>query len=187
MGQRLTAFFLATAISTFCVANENNPIDLSGLSDEKIAAAREYYEASNQEGAMTDSKDSFIPMMTQIITQQTGFSPPTEFVAIFESALERSIDEFWIKSGAYLEFFIIINAEIFTTEELAELTAFYKTPLGIKFSKSMPKASVRMSEMMMPMMVKFQNQFPELIMQEAIAFCETNMDSDFCKVIAESA
>ena len=99
------------------------------MSDEKIAAAREYYEASNQEGAMTDSKDSFIPIMTQIITQQTGFSPPTEFVAIFESALERSIDEFWIKSGAYLEFFIIINAEIFTTEELAELTAFYKTPL----------------------------------------------------------
>ena len=118
MRQRLTAFLLATVISTFCVANENNPIDLSGLSDEKIAAAREYYEASNQEGAMTDSKDSFIPIMTQIITQQTGFSPPTEFVAIFESALERSIDEFWIKSGAYLEFFIIINAEIFTTLRL---------------------------------------------------------------------
>ena len=156
MRQGLTVFLLTSAISTFCVANENNSVDLSSLSNEKIAAAREYYEASNIEGQMKDS-------------------------------MARSMDEAWIKNGALLEFFTIINAEIFSTEELAELTAFYKTPVGIKSAKFASKASSRLSELMMPIMVEFQNRFPEIIMQEAIAFCEKNKESDFCKGIAESA
>lgn len=187
MRQGLTVFLLTSAISTFCVANENNSVDLSSLSNEKIVAAREYYEASNIEGQMKDSMATIFPMMTQMLTQQTGVTPPIEFVTILESAMDRSMDEAWIKNGALLEFFTIINAEIFSTEELAELTAFYKTPVGIKSAKFASKASSRLSELMMPIMVEFQNRFPEIIMQEAIAFCEKNKESDFCKGIAESA
>ena len=187
MRQRLTAFLLATAISTFCVANENYPTGLSGLSDEKIAAAREYYEASNIEGQMEDSMAAIFPMMTQMLTQQTGVSPPDEFLNILEAAMNRTMDEAWITNGALLEIFTIINAEIFSSGEMMEITAFFKTPVGTKLAKFSSKVTSRQSELMMPIMLEIQNRFPEVMMQEAIAFCEMNMESDFCKVIAESA
>ena len=63
MLQRLIVFLLTTAISTFCVANENNKLDLSGLSNEKIAAAKGLYEVSNVEGMTTETSDAMFSMM----------------------------------------------------------------------------------------------------------------------------
>ena len=187
MLQRLTVFLLTTAISTFCVANENNKLDLSGLSNEKIAAAEEYYEAGNVEGVTMDSMDAMFPMMLQAVKQQTGVAPPTEFVTILKSTVDRAMDEAFLKNGTLRDIFIIVNAEYFSTEELAELAAFYKTPVGVKFTKFASKAGSRVTELMMPIMVEVQGQFPEMMIKEAIDFCKTKNESDFCKVIPESA
>ncbi len=187
MLRRLFVFLLTTAVSTFCVANENNKLDLSGLSNEKIAAAKGLYEVSNVEGMTTETSDAMFSMMLQSMEQQTGVAPPTEFVTILKSALDRAMDEAWHKNETLRDIFIIVYAEYFSTEELAELAAFYKTPLGIKITEFGGKAASRMTELMMPIIVEVQGRFPEEIIKEAIDFCKTNDESDFCKVIPESA
>ena len=74
--------------------------------------------------------------MTAMLKKQKPDTPPEVFVAIEEEVNGLFKEE--IESGRFYEIIYPIYDKKFTTAELKEIVAFYKTPIGQKVTKELP-------------------------------------------------
>jgi hypothetical protein len=103
-------------------------------------------------------------MQEQMIEQQVK-SPQekTKAEAAMKVAMQSTEEEFsWDKIG---QTFVEIYAEVFTKDELDELTQFYESPIGQKFVEKQPQLQAatmkRMQSLMMEIMPRIQARVKE--------------------------
>ena len=149
---RPVALVLACAVLTGGVVRAQAPTDvlpqapaalpgpsMPGVSDEARAAAREMAEAS---GAIKITSNVLGLMRNQLVANlQRSTSKPAEEVA-------RIVDEVLLPEmrghvGELADMVVEINAANYTVDEMRQLTAFYRTPLGQRVVEVTPKVGTQ--------------------------------------------
>ena len=149
---RLAALILACAVLAGSAARAQAPTGtqpqapsappgpvLPGVSDEARAAAREMIEAS---GAAKVATNVLGLMRNQVVVNlQRSTSKPSEEVA-------RIVDEVLLPEmkhhvGELVDVIVEINAANYTVDEMRQLTAFYRSPLGQRVVEVSPKVGTQ--------------------------------------------
>lgn len=140
------------------------PLSSAWAADEDaLKAAEELLNTLNMETLLSDSIDA-------VLTAQVQQEPQLR-------QHEQAMRTFLRKHMSYASLkpdFLRIYADAFTADELRQLSAFYRTPLGIKTVQLMPQLMQQGSELGMR---RVQENLPELeamIAESANAAAEAN-------------
>ena len=121
---------------------------------EALVAARELVDLLDVERTMTGIRTSIL----EGAAQMAGDNPPPEAKAILDRYTAQMFDEL-VAFLDHEETAARLYAEHFTTDELNELVAFYRSPLG---SKLLVKLPVLMEQTAAISNVKFQEFMPRM-------------------------
>lgn len=116
--------------------------------DDGLKAAEELLDSLNMETLLSDSIDT---VLTAQIQQQPQLQQHEQAMRTF---LRKHMSYASLKPE-----FLRIYADAFTADELRELAAFYRTPLGVKTVSLMPQLMQQGSELGMR---RVQENLPEL-------------------------
>jgi len=145
---RLVVMMLMIVLSVATASAQGAP------SPEAISAAKELMSVMSPDmvGQMTQS------MIGQMWPQIEARFAPTidaatraELRTEFESSLKQFVLDAMQDAPA-------VYARYFTVDELHQLSAFYKTPLGVKALATLPKVQADFFSSMVPRMTDFQQQ-----------------------------
>jgi hypothetical protein len=128
----------------------------------RLAAARELVDAM---GGVAMAERVVDQMIGGLVDQMRSQNPSAaaEFERIMRTVLAPDSPKVMVYFGEVMEVTTRFYAEKFTIDELRELTAFQRSPLGQKFQRIVPEAMARLA----PAMIKFQTGIvPD--MQEAM-------------------
>ncbi len=157
------SFFLTLA---FIVTNA------SAQDQSQIDAAKELMELMNLDQVIQQSYDQTLPRLAGMADQMglTEEERPT-----FEKYMEKMVvamkeEMSWEKMEPHV---LKAYVEVYTEEELRELSAFYASPIGQKFITKMPElmqATMRMTQEMMqdfmPRMQEIQKEMQAELQQQ---------------------
>jgi hypothetical protein len=119
------SFVSAPVLGAQDAASTSNAI--AGIAPAKVATIRSLIEATGQANLMRQSMRAMVDMQQGSLTQQL---PPEFFNVMLRMADERM--------GEMMDALIPIYARQFSQEELDELVAFYRSPLGQRLVKATP-------------------------------------------------
>lgn len=116
------------ALTATCVLAQAQP------GPESMKAAEELTKTVGLEKQMQSSFGAMLPMI-QALSQRMQLSPAdaSELEGIYREWFTKDLDQAKLKDSITR-----LYAESFTKDELVELTAFYKSPLGQKTLVAMP-------------------------------------------------
>lgn len=103
---------------------------------EKKAVMKELMEITGSAQIGMMFADNISQQMTAMIKKQNPDTPPHVYDAVEEEVRALLREE--VESGRFYENIYPIYDEKFTTAELKEIVAFYKTPIGAKVTKELP-------------------------------------------------
>ncbi|MEQ8313028.1 MAG: DUF2059 domain-containing protein [Gammaproteobacteria bacterium] len=106
------------------------------VSAEHEAAIRLLIEETGALDMGEQFADLFVTQMSQGLRQARPDIPPRAFVIIREETMATLQEE--LESGSMEDLVVPIYAKYFTLEEVQELLAFYRTPIGRKTVEVMP-------------------------------------------------
>ncbi len=133
--------------------------DAGTVDPERKAAADKLLRSLNIDQNMKMALKQMERMQKQMIERDTK-SPEekAKAEAAMKIAMQSTEEEFsWEKIGPM---FVDVYAEVFTMEELEQLTGFYESPIGQKFVEKQPQLQaatmMRMQSLMKEVMPKIQ-------------------------------
>jgi hypothetical protein len=103
------------------------------LPPDAIAAARELVTAARA----ADNLKTLLPMIMQQLKPTIVQGRP-EVERDFDVILPQVVEAMRARSDAFVDAIAVIYAHNFTADELRQLTAFYRGPVGQKFLEKMP-------------------------------------------------
>lgn len=123
-------------------------------SPEGIAAAKELMAIMSPDLVGQMARGMFAQMWPQV---ERSFGPQIDAAtrAELRTESERAMQQFVLDS---MQDMPQIYARYFTVDELHQLAAFYKTPLGVKALSQIPLVMADFSKAMLPRMAVFQQQ-----------------------------
>ena len=151
-------FLLITAALVWTSVSHGQS-DPGAADPERREAADKLLRTLNIDGNLKMALQQMERIQKQMIAQEAK-SPEekAKAEAAMEAAMQSAEEEFtWDKIG---QTFVDIYAEVFTKEELEELTRFYESPIGRKFVEKQPQLQAttmkRMQTLMREIMPKIQ-------------------------------
>ena len=124
----LTAATFSLLLAFSAIA-QNAPID-----PQRLAQARELLELSGGARNFDTVMPSMMQQMTQILTAQKP-----ENRAQIEQVMQSMMTKFTDRKQELIDQIAVIYAERFTSDDIAGLIAFYKSPTGRKFTATQPE------------------------------------------------
>jgi len=123
-----------------------------GPDASQLAAARELVDAT---GGISMAERVVDEMISGMVKQMRMTNPGAagEFERVMRVVLSPQSPKVQAYFNEIMDVTTRFYAEKFTTDELRELTAFQRSPLGQKFQRVLPEGMARMG----PAMMKFQN------------------------------
>jgi hypothetical protein len=103
-------------------------------SPEALAAASELVTASRA----ADQLKTLLPLFMQQLKPAIVQGRPPEVARDFDLLMPALVESMTARSEAFASAIAGIYARTFTTDELQQLTAFYRGPIGQKFLDKMP-------------------------------------------------
>jgi uncharacterized protein len=116
------------------------------------AAAEELLKAMNTEKVLADSVDPTLDMMTKINPQLAAHRE------VMNTFLRKHL--LW---DAIKDDLIALYAKEYTAEEMRELTAFYKTPIGKKIAEKQAKVATKSAELGMKRVQQNQGELIRML------------------------
>jgi hypothetical protein len=129
----LIAVFLAIALALPCDRPAGAQSPAPAPAPDALAAARELVTASRA----ADSLKTLFPVILQQLKPAIVQGRP-EVERDFDAALPQVIEAVSARSEAFVDSIAIVYAHNFSVDELQQLTAFYRGPIGQKFLEKMP-------------------------------------------------
>ncbi len=167
MKSYIFSFLIGAAL--FSYANLHAQDDAGAVDPEHKAAADKLLRTLNIDENMKMAFRQMERMQEQMIARDAK-SPEEKAKAetAMKAAMRSTEEEFsWDKIGPM---FVDVYAEVFTKEELEQLTNFYESPIGQKFVEKQPQLQVatmkRMQALMKEIMPKIQSRV-KTAMEEA--------------------
>ena len=148
-------FILLAAIalfSSFIVTTNAHAVD-----PEKKKVIKELLDVSGADQIAIMMGDASSKNITMLLRKQNPDTPSRVFDAIDQEV--KKVFEEEMESGSFYELIYPIYAEKFSLDELKEILAFYKTPVGQKVTKELPAIT---QEAMMKGQVWGQSMGPKL-------------------------
>ena len=138
----LPSLVAALALASF------TPLLQAGDAAQRTAAAEELLKAMHIEEMMAKQKENMSKMIS-------SFSPKESSEETRKKALQRQTEIFdtLLKWDTLKPDFIQIYSEVYTEQELKDLTTFYKSPIGQKFIEKMPELQKKTLEIMQKRML----------------------------------
>jgi hypothetical protein len=124
---------LVIAVSLLCGRPAGAQAQSEALPPDAIAAARELVTAARA----ADNLKTLLPMIMQQLKPTIVQGRP-EVERDFDVILPQVVEAMRARSDAFVDAIAVIYAHNFTADELRQLTAFYRGPVGQKFLEKMP-------------------------------------------------
>jgi hypothetical protein len=150
--RRSTRFAALLAATAIVAGLAGLPAQAQRADAAKLAAARELVDATGGIAMAERVVDEMITGMVQQMRLQNP-SVATEFERIMRTVMSPNSPKVKAYFNDIIEVTTQFYAEKFTIDELRQLTAFQRSPVGQKFQKVVPEAMSRMT----PVIMKFQN------------------------------
>jgi hypothetical protein len=127
----IAASILVLVVSSLCAgpAGAQSP----SLAPDAVAAARELVTASRA----ADTLKTLLPVIMQQLKPAIVQGRP-EVERDLDAIMPQVIEAMRARSDAFADAIAVIYAHNFTADELRQLTAFYRGPIGQKFLEKMP-------------------------------------------------
>jgi len=129
---------------------------------ERLRAAAELVDVMNVQQMMDETADATIKSQMK----------QTPMLAQFEDIMRETMSKA-MKWEEIRGDFIRLYAEVYTADELRQLGAFYRTPLGQRLLSTMPEVAARSSEISNRRMEQFLPEMQQRIMQRMMAGPDT--------------
>jgi hypothetical protein len=129
----LIAVSLVIAISLLCGRLAGAQAQSEAPAPDAVAAARELVTAARA----ADNLKTLLPMIMQQLKPAIVQGRP-EVERDFDVILPQVVEAMRARSDAFVDAIAAIYAHNFTADELRQLTAFYRGPIGQKFLEKMP-------------------------------------------------
>ena len=124
---------LVIAVSLLCGRPAGAQAQSEAPPPDAIAAARELVTAARA----ADNLKTLLPMIMQQLKPAIVQGRP-EVERDFDVILPQVVEAMRARSDAFVEAIAVIYAHNFSADELRQLTAFYRGPIGQKFLEKMP-------------------------------------------------
>ncbi|MYM96914.1 DUF2059 domain-containing protein [Duganella vulcania] len=161
----LTTLAFTAAAPSFAQAPQAAPLDPAS-----VAAARELFESMNYRATMVDmmkqmsssAMGSIRPAMEGAINGDSKLDAAAKKQALEKLArkmpeIEKLMNEFMSDPALVdetLEASIPLYARTYTVDEIHQIAAFYRTPVGVKMLATMPRLSAELMQNTQGMMTK---------------------------------